>query len=335
MRAFKIALAIVFMQCSTLLWAADVPVAGTASIVAGVVSAVATNGESRLLNKGDAVYSGDRIITSASSYVRLGFLDGGSMVLRPNTEFAIVGFRFQPGVVESTVPVVQPKSATPASEASPAPALQIGSQSGVGNQAFFRLVRGGFRAVSGLVGKINREEYSVATPVATIGIRGTLYTSVFCDAVCAADSMVQGQLPAGEAALGGTVSAVDQGSIVIVSNAGQTVTVNASQFILTTAAGTHVSLPGLPGFLGAENWLKAAQQAASSSTPSAATGTSSLLASSTLSTVPTVAGISAAIAATAAALIMDAEDNTSTSTSPATGPTSTAAPTGAGSGTGI
>ena len=333
MRAFKIALAVVFLHCSMLAWAADTPVAGTASIVAGLVSAVAENGESRLLNKGDAVYSGDRIITGAASYARLGFLDGGSMVLRPNTEFAIVGFRFQPGVVEPTVQLVQPKPATPTPGAGSAPALQIGSQSGVGNQAFFRLVRGGFRAVSGLVGKINREEYSVATPVATIGIRGTVYSSVFCDAACAADSMVQGQLPAGEAALGGTVSAVDQGSIVIVSNAGQTVTVNASQFMLTTAAGAHVSLPGMPGFLGAENWLKAAQQAASSSTPSAATSTSSLLASSTLSTVPSVAGITAAIAATAAALIMDAEENTSTSTSPAGGPTSTGGPTGAGTGT--
>ncbi len=330
MRAFKIALAVVLLQCSALSWAADVPVAGTASIVAGLVSAVAANGESRLLNKGDAVYSGDRIITGAASYARLGFLDGGSMVLRPNTEFAIVGFRFQPGVVESTLQVVQPKPATP--ETAAAPALQIGSQSAVGNQAFFRLVRGGFRAVSGLVGKINREEYAVVTPVATIGIRGTVYSSVFCDAACAADSMVQGQLPAGEAALGGTVSAVDQGSIVIVSNAGQTVTVNASQFMLTTAAGMHVSLPGMPGFLGSENWLKAAQQAASSSTPSAATGTSSLLASSTLSTVPSVAGITAAIAATAAALVMDAEENTSTSTSSAGGPTSTGGPTGAGTG---
>ncbi|MES2884847.1 MAG: hypothetical protein V4709_08585 [Pseudomonadota bacterium] len=332
MKAFKFALGIVclhfFAATSS---AADAPLAGTASIVAGAVSALSVKGESRLLSKGDAVYSGDRILTGAAGYVRLGFLDGGSMVLRPNTEFAIEDFRFTPGMVE---PPAQP--APPAATATvPVPALQITNQGEVGNRAFFRLVRGGLRAVSGLVGKINREEYGVRTAVATIGIRGTAFSTVFCDATCAADATVQGSLPAGEAALGGTISAVEQGSISVLSAAGNTATVNASQFMLTTASGLNISLPALPGFLATENWLNAAQQGAaapSAASPTAAAtqgaATTSALSSATLSTVPTVASLAAAVAATAAALALEAEDtSTGTTTSPAA--TSTR-PTGSG-----
>ena len=326
MRAFKFALGIVCLHFfAATANAADAPLAGTASIVAGAVSARSVKGESRLLSKGDAVYSGDRILTGAAGYVRLGFLDGGAMVLRPNTEFAIEDFRFTLGNVEPPVQVVTPPPASPVAKAStPAPGLQIGQQGEVGNRAFFRLVRGGLRAVSGLVGKINREEYGVRTPVATIGIRGTAFTTVFCDAVCAADATVQGSLPAGESALGGTISAVDQGSISVVSAAGNTATVNASQFMLTTASGLNISLPALPGFLSAESWLNAAQQGAaapSAASPAAAAtqgaATTSSLASATLSTVPTVASLAAAVAATAAALALEAEDTSSgTTTSP-------------------
>lgn len=335
MRAVKIALGLCLLH-TTLVMAATAPVAGTASIVAGAVSAVGLGGETRLLKKDDAVYSGDRIVTGSAGYVRLGFLDGGAMVLRPNTEFAIEDFGFQPGVVESTVKVVPPPpkvEPSPSAKAEPAP-LQVTTQAATGNRAFFRLVRGGFRAVSGLVGKINREEYAVRVPVATIGIRGTVFFGVYCDAVCAADPLVQASLPAGESALGGMVSGVDQGSISVVSNAGQTAVVESSKFVLTTAAGTHISLPALPGFLVSEGWLQAAQQAAAApqapapaptaAAPAAAGSTPGTLANAGLSTVPAVGGIAAAVAATAAALAFDGDEGgNNSSPATATSPTST------------
>lgn len=288
MRSARIFLGLVCLLAGSAASAADAPPAGTASIVAGTVSAVAANGVSRQLQKDYAVYAGDRILTGAASYVRLGFLDGSSMVLRPNTEFAIESFRYQAGVVESVIAV--PAAAVSANT----PALQVADQgvASTGNQSFYRLVRGGFRAISGLVGKVHREEYAVRTPVATIGIRGTVFWSVYCDALCAADSTVQGSLPAGEAALGGTVSAVDQGSIVLTSDAGQVAAVESSQFMLTTASGSHVLLPGLPGFLAAEDWLKAAQAAAAKPAPPPE---SAALSSAALSTVPTTATLATAV----------------------------------------
>ena len=50
--------------------------------------------------------------------------------------------------------------------------------------AFFRLLKGGFRAVSGLIGHTRREDYAVQTPVATIGIRGTDYEVRMCSGDC-------------------------------------------------------------------------------------------------------------------------------------------------------
>jgi hypothetical protein len=41
----------------------------------------------------------------------------------------------------------------------------------------FNFIRGGMRTVSGAIGKVNRSNYSVKTPVATIGIRGTSYAA--------------------------------------------------------------------------------------------------------------------------------------------------------------
>src|SRR5690606_19192386 len=50
--------------------------------------------------------------------------------------------------------------------------------------ALFRLLKGGFRAVTGLIGKENRDNYRVRTPVATIGIRGTDFEARFCQGDC-------------------------------------------------------------------------------------------------------------------------------------------------------
>lgn len=322
MRAMKLFTAVLGVVWASTAWSAA-PVAGSASIVAGAVTAFALDGKARTLAKDDAVYSGDRIVTGPASYVRIGLLDGGSMVLRPNTEFAIVDFRFQPGVVESAVQLVPPKPDTPVIATALAPTLQVGGQQRVGNSAFFRLVRGGFRAVSGLVGKVNREEYAISTPVATMGIRGTTFWSVACDAVCAADPTVAGALPSGQTALGGTVSAVDQGEIVIVSNAGQTASVKASQFVLTTASGVHVTLPGLPGFLGGEQWLSTVESVVASE-PVAATAAPTPLAQAALSTVPAYGTVGLTLLIGTVVLATDGEDGGDTvNTSPTTSTTST------------
>ncbi len=47
------------------------------------------------------------------------------------------------------------------------------------------LIKGGLRSVTGLLGRRNPSAYRVATPNATIGIRGTHFGVIFCNSDCA------------------------------------------------------------------------------------------------------------------------------------------------------
>ena len=132
---------------------ASTAAAGTATLVTGHVSAASPSGEIRDIVKGGPVYQGEVIITASSSYVNIAFSDGGRVLLRPESRFSIERYQYaghrHPG------------------RRADQPARQ--------ESAFFRLLKGGFRAVSGLIGHTRREDYAVQTPVATIGIRGTDY----------------------------------------------------------------------------------------------------------------------------------------------------------------
>jgi len=115
--------------------------AGRVEFAIGGVTAINANGAARTLSKGAEINSGDTIKT-ADGRVQVRFTDGGYMSLQPNTEFVVENYNYD--------------------------GKQDGSERG-----FFRLVEGGLRAITGIVGRNNRPAYRVATPVATIGIRGS------------------------------------------------------------------------------------------------------------------------------------------------------------------
>lgn len=117
--------------------------AGRVEFAIGGVTAISANGENRALSKGADINSGDTIKTT-DGRVQVRFTDGGYMSLQPNTEFIVESYSYD--------------------------GKQDGSERG-----FFRLVEGGLRAITGIVGRNNRPAYRVATPVATIGIRGSEY----------------------------------------------------------------------------------------------------------------------------------------------------------------
>ncbi|MGH8764085.1 MAG: FecR family protein, partial [Burkholderiales bacterium] len=50
--------------------------------------------------------------------------------------------------------------------------------------AVFSLIKGGLRAVTGLIGRRNHDNYRLSTPTATIGIRGTDYAATLCQGDC-------------------------------------------------------------------------------------------------------------------------------------------------------
>jgi hypothetical protein len=218
-------------------------VAGTVTLLTGRGTATGSDGSIRALVKGDPVYSGDMVHSGAASYVDLKFSDGGYFLLRPNTRFEVTDF-----VDHTKGGAKTPAAKAPQQPGQPPVAVASAGVDSGGSHAFFRLLKGGFRSVSGLIGKINHDDYQVATPVATVGIRGTDYLAVICDSTCATDPVITAALPSGPSALGGLVTSVYHDSIVVTSDKGP-VTVQQFQYILVLPDGTVVHLPGEPHFL--------------------------------------------------------------------------------------
>lgn len=127
-------------------------VAGKVAFAFGTVSAVDTNGALRVLKKGDEVYARDKLVTKEGR-LQLHMRDGAFISVQPNSEYLIEDYKFNN--------------------------VQDGSESAV-----YRLLKGGIRAISGLIGKKNRDAYKVHTPAATIGIRGTGHNTRICSGDC-------------------------------------------------------------------------------------------------------------------------------------------------------
>lgn len=204
----------------------------------------ADDGSLRAVAKGDKVYSGDVISSGPTTYINLKFVDGSFVLIRPKSRFQIEDFQ----LAGAPKPAASVK---PGSASASAPAVD-------GSRAFFRLLKGGFRAVSGTIGKLNRNEYRVSTAVATIGIRGTDYTATICDAACAADPVVRGEITEGYVAEGGVVTTVESGGIDVASEGkncdqkekiGIICPVNESQNLLVTQDGSQFRLSEMPKFM--------------------------------------------------------------------------------------
>ncbi|MCZ6687208.1 MAG: FecR domain-containing protein, partial [Gammaproteobacteria bacterium] len=115
------------------------------------------------LAKGDAVLVADAIVTGQAARAQLLMLDGAKVAIRPNSRLLIEEFLYASGE-----PV--PEGTAAASES--------------GDRAVYRLIKGGFRSITGAIGKENEADYEVRTPVGTLGIRGTDYTALLCQDDC-------------------------------------------------------------------------------------------------------------------------------------------------------
>lgn len=124
--------------------------AARADFVIGNVEVVAGDGSRRALLKGAEINAGDAINTAPNARAQLKFADGGYISLQPNTVFRVDEYNYA--------------NKTDGSE-----------------RSFFSLLKGGLRAITGSIGHINRNNYKVATPSATIGIRGTGYKAEVTD----------------------------------------------------------------------------------------------------------------------------------------------------------
>ncbi|MES2947167.1 MAG: FecR domain-containing protein [Pseudomonadota bacterium] len=134
------------MCLANLVWAQPAlpqpPSVAVVMALSGQARAIDAQGKERFLEKGAPLFAGDRVVTSEASLVQVRLNDGGYMSVRANTEMVIDRFVFD--------------------EKDP-------------NKSSFlvSLLRGGFRSITGLIGRNNPAGYQIRAATATIGIRGT------------------------------------------------------------------------------------------------------------------------------------------------------------------
>ncbi len=176
---------------------------GTLTHLSGAVSVQKADGSTAAGNVGTRILTGDTVVTGTRSYVRMEMTDGGEMVLRPDSQMKLENYAFNP------------------------------DRGGEDNMVL-RMLKGGFRTVTGLIGKRgNRDAYQLRTSTATIGIRGTQFDLRVCEGNC-------GALP------NGTYVAVRFGAVEASSPQGS-IPVAAGQVARVPGAGVPAILPRDPG----------------------------------------------------------------------------------------
>lgn len=180
---------------------ADAATAGQITHLSGTLSAKRVDGTSKLLAVKSEVMEGDTLSTETETYARIKFVDGGEVVMRPGTQLKIENYSYNAAKPESDNIVVS-------------------------------MFKGGLRAVTGLLGKRNREKVSFQTETATIGIRGTHFGALLCQNDCGGVPTTGGTPPPN-----GLHVDVTNGAIFLSNKAG-TVQINAGQFGFVANANT-------------------------------------------------------------------------------------------------
>jgi len=121
---------------------------GQVQHLSGTLHVQRADGSIRILSEKSQVLTGDVVSTERDSYAQIKMTDGGQITLRPNTQMRIEGYQFSEKEPEK-------------------------------DNFLFSLLKGGLRAVTGLIGKrVNRDAYKLRTATATVGIRGTVFNAI-------------------------------------------------------------------------------------------------------------------------------------------------------------
>lgn len=151
-RVIRYLLIAISLILTTNLVYAQVAEAGRVLMSLGDVKVV-RGGTSAPLKKGDAVQSGDTILTGPTSNAQVRMSDGAILAIRSQTEFKINEYSYN-GKADGS------------------------------EKASLSLVKGGVRAVTGVIGRENKDNLKVDAVVATVGIRGTGFNIVYCQGNC-------------------------------------------------------------------------------------------------------------------------------------------------------
>jgi hypothetical protein len=174
---------------------------GQVTHLSGTLIAKRADGSTKLLSVKSEVQEGDTLSTEQETYARIKFVDSGEVVLRPGSQLKVAAYSFNQAKPEA-------------------------------DSIFLDMLKGGMRAVTGLVGKRNHDAVNVNAVTATIGIRGTHFGALICQNDCGGIPTVSGKPPEN-----GLHLDVADGAIVVKNSAGQQV-INAGQFGFVQSANT-------------------------------------------------------------------------------------------------
>lgn len=184
---------------------------GRVMLIEGELAAEELSGRARKLALGAPVYEGDTLRSGVKSHAVVAFRDGGRITLQENSVFFIEKYKYEKSTSQES--------------------------------AALRLVKGGVRVVTGLIGRIKRENYNFGVAGATIGIRGTGFDA-WCNGPCAEGAEDFGASP--DQPLDGAGVFVWEGEVVLVSPGGSfTVAINQAA-IIARETGKPVQVMSIP-----------------------------------------------------------------------------------------
>ena len=182
--------------------------AGQVQFVSGSVKIVSAAGSESVPAKGARVAEGDSVATGQDSMAQIKMRDGATLVVQSNTLATVEVFRYA-GVED-------------------------------GNERFvLRIHRGGIRGITGAVGRTNKQNYRLETPIAQMGVRGTDHESYFFPASASAD-------PA--APRPGAYNKVNVGGMYLRTTAGEVAVQPNQVAYVASADGVPGLLPNMPEF---------------------------------------------------------------------------------------
>jgi hypothetical protein len=132
-------------------------VAGTIQVLIGTARITQQTGQDRPALRGDHLYEGDTVSSSANSNVQMRMVDDAMVWVRPESRFKIERYRSD----------------------------QHGAAK---NEASLRLISGSMRQLTGAIGKATPGNYKLSTPNATIAIRGTEFDASYLSPQAAAQA---------------------------------------------------------------------------------------------------------------------------------------------------
>jgi len=195
----------ILAACIALAWTAGAgaATAGVFQFVAGDVRIVSAPGAERAARKGALINVGELVATGADSTAQIKMGDGGIVVVQPRSRLTVAVFNYS-GAEDGTERVV------------------------------FRLEEGGFRSVTGAIGHTHKNTYSIETPVAHMGVRGTDHESYY--------------FPPGSSENPGAYNKVNTGLTFIRNVAGEVLIAPNQVGYVRSAGETPGLLPSIPGF---------------------------------------------------------------------------------------